>query len=216
MSEIGNSRGWIKVRSQIKAVVFFVALLPLSQSIAGERETVEVPMMGGGDLAILSAAAERAYLVNTETAVERDGVVFYDQHARLRSFKSENGSYYLEFVIRIRANCNTMQSQMISSIARNFHTGKDAGEHISFGDTAVLEPISKSAPAYDVCSAINSGETLFFALTQNHYYGLQSFPRFALSLQDAFDIDEVNESGEVTEASESFLLQYLRENNPNF
>ena len=200
----------------MKKLLFLAAAILLSLAGIASAETVEVPLMGRGDLAILSVNKDQVQLANLKTGSHRAGIVYFDKHVRMADKILAGDPHQNEFFMRIKLDCNEMRSAVISSIGQNFHTGKQAEKSWDFADNPTFEPIREGGNGRDICALINRGESLYFALGQNHYALLEVFPLYALSIRDAFDIDKVNELGAITKVSESSLLQYLRSNNPNF
>jgi len=197
------------------ALVFLLSLAITASAFAGE-EGLKAPLMGRGTLAILSVSTTQVHLVNIRTASERDGVVYYDQHVRLANREIAGDPPFMEFVLRSKADCNQMRARLISSVAQNFHTLEQAQEAWDFADSSKPEPIRRDAPAYSICLNLNSGSSLQESLTANHDQLIEQFPVYALSYRDAFNIDTINELSGGTDVSESDMLSYLREHNPNF
>ncbi|MCG8517232.1 MAG: hypothetical protein MI794_04470 [Pseudomonadales bacterium] len=198
-----------------------VAITVIAGTFAGtgtataEPGRVIVPLMGPrGDLAVLSASPDLVRLAKVRTAVEQDGVVLYDRHSRQAGFETDNGKHYLEAVSRMRVDCNQMQYRVLSSVTQNFQTGEKADRQLNLPNNTPPEPLKRTSPEYGICAAINSGNSLFSALTRHHINELKVFPRFAFPYHDAFIVDEVSENGEPAQVSESVLLQHLKKSNP--
>lgn len=172
--------------------------------------------MGEGDLAVINASDGLANLANLNTATESNGFVYYDKHTRSNDKRLAGDPPQIELIFRMKLDCKAMSSNVLSFTSRNFHTLKNAESTMRLDEAGGQRAITRDSPDHDICTAMNSGRGLFFSLTQNHYFEIQSFPSFALSYKDAIDIEEVSDSGEITRVSESRLLQYLRENNHNF
>jgi len=200
----------------MKKLLFLTVAILLSMAGIVSGETVEVPLMGRGDLAILSVNQDQVQLANLKTGSHRAGIVYFDKHSRMADDRLAGDPHQNEFLMRVKLDCNEMRSAILSSIVQNFHTGSQAEKAWDFAGNPTFEPIREGSNGKDICAAINGGESLYLALGQNHYALLEVFPLYALSIRDAFDIDEVNELGAINQASESLLLQYLRSNNPNF
>jgi hypothetical protein len=211
-----NHDGGDLMRTVILRAILASLLTILQMQAVAETIRVEVPLMGRGDLAILSVTDKQVHLANLKTSSQREGTVYFDEHVRMTDVRISGDPPQIEFVMRIRLDCNEMRFAVLSSLAQNFHTGVQAEKAFDFADNPTFNPLRAGTGGHDICVAINGGENLFAALAQNHYDLLGTLPRYALSYQDAFDITETDEFGKLTQAEESSLLQYLRENNPNF
>jgi hypothetical protein len=204
------------MENRLRLALAAVSLYLGASSLHVKAETVEVPLMGKGDLAILSVSQSQVHLANLKTSSQMNGIVYFDQHIRMADKRLAGDPHQNEFVMRIKIDCHEMRIAILSSISQNFHTGKQAEKAWDFADNPNFEPLREGSDGRKICIAINNGESLYFALGQNHYELLEVFPRYALSYWDAFDIDEIDENGVITQLSKSLLLQYLKEHNPNF
>jgi len=181
-----------------------------------ETVRVEVPLLGGGELAILGVKDGLVQLANLHTATESSGIVYYDRHTRTNDEELAGDPPQIELITRIKLDCKEMKSKIISFTSRNYHTLQGAESAMRFDESGGEITVLSGSPDHDICVAINRNENLFSSLVQNHYYAIDRLPLFALPYRDAVDIEEINDEGEITRVSESSLLQYLRENNPNF